>query len=303
MQYLPYLSEDDPELMQLILDESDRLDHTLNLIAAENHSPLSVLEVMGSVLNTKTIENSIAEIETNLQLAETLYERQMKLWEQNIGSEVDLLTAKTNRDALKAKLDAANSQLEMAIITSPIDGIVDDIYQKVGEMAGPGIPFARVVNISKLYIYGDVSEAYLMHIKKGDAITIYFPAIDHTIKGRINQKSNIINPQNRTFRIRVNIDNPNGNIKPNLIAEMKIRDYYVPETIVVPSLTVIKDFKGEYLFVAERNNPNYIARKTYVKTGRSNNNSTIVLSGLEPGQLIIIEGFEQVVNETPILRQ
>ena len=208
-------------------------------------------QVLGR-LNTKTIENGIAEIETNLQLAETLYERQLRLWEQNIGSEVDLLTAKTNRDALKAKLDASRAQLEMAIITSPIDGVVDDIYQKIGEPAGPGIPFARVVNLSKLYIYGDVSEAYLMHIQRGDALSINFPAINHTIEGVINQKSNIINPDNRTFRIRVNINNPDGTIKPNLLAEMKIRDYFVPEAIVVPSLAVIKDFKGEYLFVAEK---------------------------------------------------
>lgn len=252
-------------------------------------------------LNTNAIQRNIDEIKVNLDLANTTFERQKTLWDQNIGSEMEYLQAKSQKEALEQRLEALQAQLDMAIIKSPINGTVDDIMQNTGELAGPQIPFAKVVNISKLYVNADLAEKYLKDIEVGDSVLIDFSTIDYQVKAPITWISNIIDPNTRTFRIRIDIKNHNNLIKPNLSAVVKVRNYYSPKAIVVPSILVKNDFKGKYLYVAQKNGDNTSsAKKVYVETGLSENNNTIVLSGLEPDMLIITEGYAQVVDGTEI---
>ncbi len=247
-------------------------------------------------LNTSQIQQQIDEVKTNLELSTILFERQERLWNQKIGSEVEFLEAKSKKEALENNLAALEAQKEMAIITAPFSGIVDEIHQKKGELAGPSIPFAQLVNINKVYVEGDVSESFLNFIKAGATADLDFPAINFQTKAKINRTSNVINPANRSFKIRINLNNPNHTIKPNLISVMKIKDYEVLDAMVVPSIIIKKDFEGNYLYIAKKEGKNLVARKVYVKVSKTYNNVSMIESGLSLGVQVITEGFSQVVN-------
>jgi RND family efflux transporter MFP subunit len=256
-------------------------------------------DVLG-VLNTSQIQRNIDEVKTNLDLSKTLFERQQRLWDQKIGSEIEYLQAKTNKEALERKLEALEAQKDMAIVKAPFNGIIDEIHQKKGELASPSIPFAQLVNIDKIYVEGDVSESFLNFIKAGEVAELSFPAINHQVKAPIYRTSNVINPANRSFKVRINLNNPNHIIKPNLISEMKIKDYVVENAMVVPSIIIKKDFEGSYLYLAKKVNGKLNAKKTYVKVSKTYNNQSLIESGLNLGDQIITEGFSQVVNGTLI---
>lgn len=253
-----------------------------------------------ATLNTDMLDQSIAEAQISLDLAKTTYERQKNLWDQKIGSEMQFLQAKTNKESMERRLESLMAQKNMAVVTAPVDGVVDAIFQKTGEIAGPQIPFARVVNISKVKIYGDVAETYLTKVDKQEAVFIDFPAIGRSEKSTISQIGNYIDPNNRTFRVRINLNNPDRLIKPNMISVLKIRDYVSQKAIVIPSILIKNDFKGEYTFVVDTSSELKKAKKIYVKSGISNNNMTEVSEGIEPGMLVISEGFDQVIDGTPV---
>jgi hypothetical protein len=137
-------------------------------------------------------------------------------------------------------------------------------------------------------------------VDAGDEVMIEFPAIAKTVKANIYRKSNIINPDNRSFRMRINLNNDDGEIKPNLVSVIRVRDYYNPEAIVVPSLLIKNDFNGKYLYVAKSNSDTWKAEKYYVETGISNNNYTTLESGLNPGDLLIVKGFDQIADGSQI---
>ncbi|WP_255297383.1 efflux RND transporter periplasmic adaptor subunit [Anaerophaga thermohalophila] len=252
-------------------------------------------------LNTESIEQSIEEVKVNLQMARTLYERRKNLWEQSIGSEVDFLQAESNMKALEKRLQGLEAQLEMAVIKAPIDGVVDDLIQKQGEMAGPAIPFARIVNLEDIYITADVSEQYLGKIHPGDSVSIYFPVSGTQKVATVYRTSSVIDPDSRTFSVRVNLSNPGKALQPNLLGELKMRVALVPDALVVPSLIVKKDFKGEFIFVVDdEDNNNPVAEKRYIKTSIRDNNESVVSSGLTPGVKIISSGYAQVTDGTPL---
>lgn len=255
-------------------------------------------QVLGR-LNTDIIEQSIDEVKVNLQLARTLYQRRKNLWDQNIGSEVEFLQAESNMKALEKRLQGLEAQLEMAVIKAPINGVVDELIQRQGEMAGPAIPFARIVNLSDVYITADVSEQYLGKIHQGDTVLVSFPVLGINTTEAIYRTSSVIDPDSRTFSLRVNLTNQNQKLQPNLMGELKIRVAEITKALVVPSLFVKKDFKGEFLFVAENDSNNvFVARKKYITTSFRDNNQSVVDSGLVPGTLVISSGYDQVTDGT-----
>ncbi len=249
-------------------------------------------------LDTELLERSMDELNVQLDLAKINYERQNNLWQQNIGSEMQYLQAKNSKESLEKRVESLKAQIEMAEIKSPVSGVVDVVYQKKGNIGSPQIRFAKVVNISKIKVYADVSESYLTKIKKGAKVDVYFPALNREIKATINQIGNTIDPNNRTFRVRINMRNPDGMIKPNLVSIIKLRDYLNEEAIVVPVLYIKEDLKGSYTYIAEKQNGKNIARKIYLKTGVTNNNLIEVTEGLTAGMQIISEGYNQVTDGT-----
>ncbi|WP_423129323.1 efflux RND transporter periplasmic adaptor subunit [Gaoshiqia sp. Z1-71] len=253
-----------------------------------------------AVLNSEPINRTIEEVKINLELAKTTFDRQQKLWDQNIGSELQYLQAKSAKESLERQLEGLMAQQDMSIIKAPVDGIIDVIYQKQGQIASPQIPFGKLVNIERIKIYADVTEAYLTKIKEGDDVLVNFPSIGRSVSTKIRQIGNYIDPGNRTFRIRLDLQNSDKLIKPNMDAVVKIRDYVADQAIVIPSLLIKEDFKGKYTFIAENNGKYLAAKKIYVNPGVSDNNVTEVREGLTAGMEVISEGFSQVFDGSAV---
>lgn len=246
-------------------------------------------------LNSSITESSIKEIETGLELANTVYERQKRLYDKNIGSEIDYLTAKNNKEALESKLKTLHAQQDMALVKSPVNGIVDDIFIKEGEMAMPGMQAMQVVNLDNLYVDADVSEAYLTKVKKGDMVLLEFPSYpDIKMKVPVHRIGNVVKTANRTFTVQLKIKNKNEVIKPNVLAIIKINDFSSESSLLVPSLIIKQDLKGSYVYIVRKHSKNITAMKRYVKTGISYGDETIITEGLHEGDKVIVNGYNQV---------
>jgi len=252
-------------------------------------------------LNTSLIEKNIAELKTQLDLAETFYNKQTELWEKGIGSERQYLETKNNYESLKNKLATAQEQYNLSIVTSPISGYVEHIMLKKGELATPGMQLMRIIDLDKLQVTAMLSESYLPVVKKGDMVTITFPTFpDIVLKEKVSRVGNVVNQQNRTFTVEVEINNTDGRLKPNLLATIKINDYNAENALVVPSLVIREDVKGSYLYVAEQQDGHWVSTKKYIVTGRSYMNETEVLSGLTEDELVVTDGYSNVSDGTMI---
>ncbi len=248
-------------------------------------------------LNTVIIEKSIQEIESELSLAKTIYEKQSALWEKNIGSERQYLEAKNYFDGLRNKLNTLKAQYNLAIIKSPINGIVEEIFQKQGELAIPGMQLMQIVNIDDLYVSVKLSETYLPVIKKGDIVTVTFPSYPGLeYRKPVYRTGNVINKQNRTFIVQIKIANKDGKLKPHLQANVNINDYNIDSAIVIPTILIKEDMIGSFIYVVENSNGNSVATKKYIKTGISYEDKTEIVDGLSAGDKIITDGYSHVSN-------
>jgi len=252
-------------------------------------------------LNTSLVEKNIAEVKTQLELAKIIYEKQSDLWNKEVGSERQYLETKNNYEGLQNNLATLQEQYNMSIIRSPINGNVEDIILKEGELASPGIQLMQIIDIDKLHVSAKLSEAYLPVISEGDIVDITFPTYpDIVLREKVTRVGNVINKQNRTFKVEVEINNNDGRLKPNLLANIKINDYNTDEALVVPSLVIREDVVGSYLYVAESNSDTWTAIKKYIQTGRSYLDNTEVLSGLNENELIITDGYSNVSDGAAI---
>jgi RND family efflux transporter MFP subunit len=253
-------------------------------------------------LNTDITESTIADLKSSLALATTVFEKQQRLWNQGIGSEIQFLQAKNNKESLEQKMVTLNAQLEMSYIKSPISGIVDQVYRKNGELAAPGGQLMLVVNLDELYINADVSETYLSKVNEGATVKVTFPVYpDMSMDVPIYRKGNTISPNNRTFDIQLKIKNPEHLLKPNILAVIHIKDFAADSAIVVPSALIKQDITGSYLYIMkEDTGGKWIAKKVYITPGKSYLDKTMVDSGLETGQKIIIQGYNQVSDGSEV---
>ncbi len=252
-------------------------------------------------LETDIIENNIKELKTSLDLATLTYKKQKELWEKKIGSEMQYLQAKTNKETLERKLKTLQLQYDKSFIKSPLDGYVEAVNLKEGELAGPAVRFIHVVNLDKLYVNADLSESYLPVVHKGDTVEVRFAVFkDIVLKVPVFRTGNVVNKQSRTFRVQLLIDNKDKRLKPNMLATLVINDYYNPQAIVVPSELIKEDIKGDYLYVLDEKSGVKVARKRYITTGKSSGDYTEVLKGLSVGDVYITDGHNNVNDGTPV---
>ncbi len=247
-------------------------------------------------LNTSVIQRNIDELDNGIALAQTVYDRQARLWEQKIGSEIQYLEAKNNLESLQKKRETLVAQMAMSTVRAPFSGVVDVLHQKEGELAAPGQPILTLVNMNEMKVKADVSENYVQAVKKGAEVDVDFPSFGMSAKTTIRSVSNIINPMNRTFRVEVRVPNNAGSLKPNGIATLRIKDFEADSSLVVPAISIGRDGKGDFLFVIEDEEGKPKAIKKYVVTGRSSNGRTRVLEGLAAGDRVVIEGYNEVAN-------
>ncbi len=243
--------------------------------------------------------SGLEQLRTQEALAETTFERQKRLWEQNIGSEIQYLQAKTEYEALGNQIRQAEAQLAKSVIRAPFSGIVDDVLQEQGSTVNPasGTPVIRLVNLSDMYVEVDVPESYLPSVRPGKDVVIYLPVLGDSIRTRVRQTGNFINPANRSFRVEIPVPNQGGNIKPNLTARVSINDYTSESAILVPPSVISENAEGEqYIYLAEDIDENGVgtAVKRLVTTGRSQGDHVEILEGIEAGDQIITEGARRV---------
>lgn len=248
-----------------------------------------------AVIDDAVIQQNIQELQTQLDLSKTLYEKQKSLWDQKIGTEVQYLSAKSQYESLQKRMAAVQEQDDMTKIKSPIDGTVDAVSVKVGESVAPGLPSIQVVNTEQLKVKGSVDEAYISDIHPGDSLVITFPDLHKDVNSVATYVSKAIDQVNRTFTVEVAL--PQGpDYHPNMIATMNIVDYSSRSAIVIPINVVQSDPTGSFVFVAESNGNSMVARKTMVTVGKVFNGNAEILSGLKAGDKIITVGYDDLNN-------
>ncbi len=253
-------------------------------------------------IDTDMIHKSIEEVETQLELAKTVYKKQKELWDQNIGSEIQYLQSKTSMKSLEKRLDALHTQLRMANVKAPFNANVETVYQKVGEIGNPARQLFHLVNLTKLIVAANISESHLPYIHKGDSATVSFgiyPDIKFHVP--ITVIGSVVNPANRTFEIQIEIPNDDDLLKPNIIANIQLSDHSYDSAIVVPSIIVKNDANNNnYVYVVNEVDGKPFAIKRYIKSGQSYGNSTMIIDGLHPSDRLIVQGYNLVKNGSAI---
>ncbi len=249
-------------------------------------------------LDAIVLKQSLDELKTQASLVSNLFDKQKALWEKNIGSEVQYLQAKTNKEALDNKIKTLQGQIDMARIISPISGTVESVPLKVGQMASPGQPTSaiRVINMNSVKIKADVSENYASKIQNGNKVIVRFPDLGKEIETKLSFTSRFIDPTNRTFQVECKIQSGEILLRANMIAYVKIKDYTNEKAFCVPVNYVQKNKDGKFIFVAEQKANQWIATRRLVTMGMDYNGVAEILSGLAEGDKVISSGF-QSLNE------
>ncbi len=248
--------------------------------------------------DNRTILASIDELNTALVLARDLFQRQENLWNKQIGSEVQFLQAKNQVESLEKQLATAQTQLQKANVKAPISGTVDQVFVNLGEMAAPGNPVVRVVDMRKVEVVADASEKYIPDIQKGDLALLSFPSIHEEMATKISSVGQVVNTKNRTFRVTAAISNNDGKIKTNMLATIKVVDYAVDSAVIIPTRLIQQSLTGEYVFVADRTKG--VAVKKQIKSGETFEGETEITSGLNGSETLIDDGFRDVLNGGPV---
>lgn len=250
-------------------------------------------------MDDKVLRQQIRINETQLALAKELYQRTKNLWDQNIGSEVQLLQAKAQVESLERAIATSNEQIRLYTVYSPVSGVADLVNIRVGELfvganaAGFQI---RIVNNSTLKAVIEVPENYMERIHMGSPVVVNLPDLNKTFNSSVKRASQIINPNSRTFTIEASI--PGGGVRPNSIAAVRIKDYSAPNAIVIPVNLVQTDDKGKYVYVTEKDGTGRtVASKKPVVVGESYGDKIEIKAGLQSGMQLITEGYQTVYDK------
>lgn len=271
---------------------------TLNRVHVKEGQKVSKGQLLATI-DDGGLSSQLAQLRTQAELSKTTFERQKRLWEQNIGSEIQYLQAKTNYEAQQSAVKQMESQVGKSSIRAPFTGIIDDVIKDEGTVVspGPGSEVFRIVNLSNMYIEVEVPESHLPNVTPGKDVKIYFPVLGDSVSTKIRQTGNFINPSNRSFTAEIPVPSHDGKIKPNLTARVMINDYTSDNAILIPQSILSENANGEqYVFLVDadsiQNDP--VAKKVVIKTGKTQGDYVEVLSGINEGDAIIDEGARSV---------
>ena len=244
-----------------------------------------------ATIDVESVNKQLSELETALTLAEDVFQRQSKLWEQNIGSEIQFLQAKNNKEQIEKRMETARFQLTKSNVYAPNNGVIDMIMKEAGEVAGPGQSIVKILNTYKVKVVADVPERYLSVVKKGQKVDIHFPALNEDRTLRISSVGRTINPANRTFEAEVILLNKQGIFKPNLRAIMKLKDFEAKDAVSIPLVLVQQEISGkDYVYIKAEGADGPFAKKAYVMLGERSEGNVIITEGLNSGDQVIVEG-------------
>lgn len=270
----------------------------LTSISVKEGQRVSQGQVLATV-DASIISSNIQELQTQLEHANYMFEKQKELKAKNLGTEFDYQNAESQVKAIQAKIKSLSTQRGKAVLTAPFSGTIDKIFAKNGQMTTPGNPILRLVNNSKIEITADVSEKHLAHVKVGTPIEVTFPNFtDTTVNLKITNVGNYIEPTNRTFRIMSEIPN-NKVLLPNMLAEVHITDFNVDSALVIPSASIMKSQNNEdYIFVASKKGEAYEVKKVVVELIERYNGDAMIANtnAIQPGTMIVVEGNRGIVE-------
>jgi len=250
-----------------------------------------------AVVDDGGMSQQIAQMQVQADLAKTTFERQERLWNQQIGSEIQYLQAKSNYEGQLRAIDAMKQQVAKATIRAPFSGTIDDVITEKGSVVAPGqTPILRIVSLNNMYINADVPETYITDVVKGKEVEIFFPVLNKTINATVSQTGNYINPNNRTYKTEINIPNKDNTIKPNLTARLKVNDYTNEKAILIPQSIISENAQGEQFVykLKDLNEGKATASRVIIKTGKTQGDVIEVLDGLSNGDQLIEEGARSV---------
>lgn len=255
-------------------------------------------QLLGATQTTAAIEDQVRSTETQVALAKTAFEKQSRLWEQKVGSEIQYLQAKTQKEAAEAGLAGLKKQLEMTKIIAPISGTVDAVNLRIGDMAAPSqlMPGIRIINEGSLKVKAKLADSDFGKIKNNDKIHVEFPDINKEIETTVSYVSKTIDPRSRTFSLEAKLNNPHGEYGANMIAKLKINDAILKNVLAVPSNVIQKSAEGNYVLIAKDENGIKTAVKRMVTVGTEYNGVTVITEGLTEGDNIITFGYSEVVD-------
>jgi RND family efflux transporter MFP subunit len=258
-------------------------------------TPVKKGQVMAE-LDAQVLKQSLEEVNTQLALANSIFQKQSALWEKKIGSEVQYLQAKTSKEALEQRASTIKEQMQMAKVVSPISGTVESVPLRVGQMASPGMPTStiRVINMGVAKISADVAETYAMRIKNGNEAMVSFPDLGKELVSKLNFTSRFIDPTNRTFKVECRISSKDVELRANMIAYIKIKDYTNEKAFCLPVNYVQSNQDGKFIYVAKQDGSDFTAERRIIKTGMDYDGTIEVLEGITAGDKIITSGFQNL---------
>lgn len=272
-----------------------KMPGTLTRILVKNGDNVQKGQLL-AIIDDGVMLKTLAELEHQLKTAEDIYNRQKTLWDQKIGTEVQFIQAKSQKEGLENSIATLKENWGQTRIYAPISGTVDLVILKTGQAISPGMPLCNIINLSQLKVVGDVTEAYAAKVRKGDQVTVFFPDLKKEITTRVTYVSKTINLNTRTFIVECAL--PGGpDYRANMVAVMKIIDYQNPNALAVPVNLIQTAEDGEFVLVAEKTGDKQAtAKKAMVKQGSNYNGSVEILSGLKKGDFVISTGFQDVNN-------
>lgn len=243
------------------------------------------------------MSSQLTQLEAQLALAKTTFERQERLWNQKIGSEIQFLQAKTSYEASVQAKASLEQQLKKSKVYAPFAGRIDKVFFEEGAVVAPGAGSAlfRVVNLTEMYLEVDVPEAYVATVVNGTKTKVFIPVLNRTVDTSIHHTGSFINPGNRSFKAQVKLSNENENIKPNLTAKVQIRDYFNENAMLIPQSLLSENAEGnQFVYVIENENNKTVVRRRIVETGESQDDLMEVTSGIAVGDRLVAEGARRV---------
>jgi len=249
-------------------------------------------------IDDQQYRSQLEGLETQYKFAAEMFEKQQRLWDQKIGSQVQYLQSKTTKESLEQQIESLKEQIEKFEIKSPIDGTIEECNIRVGGVVTPDPRLAtyRVVEFKNLKVSAEVSEAYSSMVQNGDKLSILFPDANKQIESTVSFVSKYINPVNRTFMIESRINSNSPDLKANMIAIIQINDYHSDNSILLPMNVIQTDEAGSYVYVVRQKDQFSAAFKQQVVLGNSYNGVAEINSGLVAGDKIVSVGYQELVN-------
>ena len=266
--------------------------NTVNVVAGQK---VSKGQLLGTI-DDGGLSQQLAQMENQLAFAKTTFERQKRLWDQKIGSEIQYLQAQTSMISQQKAVSQMKAQLAKTKIIAPFSGVIDELIAERGQVVGPGQGLMRIVNLNNMFVSTAIPESYIGKLKVGNPVAVDLASLGKTYTGKIRQVANYVNPNNRSFVIEVSVPNTDNLLRPNQVAKLKIIDYTNKNAVVVPSNVIQEDANGDqFVFVATAiKNKTGIAKKVIVTVGKTSENNTEILSGLDANMTIVSEGANTV---------